>query len=127
MIQVSKTFDQVQPEDGEDIVDTDAAFYIWFSPQHIRGSQSIREGKLHLVGVDQGIVVIAQTAIQDLAANDLAQPESFQSGDLIKKEPVKVMVDIDAGIVVAHEFPDIHQVIGIIAIEIGLVAGMDDE
>src|ERR1700748_173553 len=127
VIQVGETFDQVQADDGEDIIDADAAFYIRFPTQHVGGCHSVREREFHLAGVDHRIVLIAETAIQELAGNDLTKPKSFQSGDLVKKEPVKEMVDIDSRIVIAHEFPDIHHIVGILGIEIRLVARMNDE
>jgi hypothetical protein len=37
------------------------------------------------------------------------------------------MVDIDPGIMVAHKLPDIHQVVSILGIEIGLIAGNDQQ
>lgn len=37
------------------------------------------------------------------------------------------MVGVDAGIVVAYKFPDVHQVIGPQAIKIRWVGGVDDQ
>ena len=69
VIGVGEPFNKIQPEDGKDVIDADAAFYIGLTSEGISGAQSFGEGKLHLFRIECGIVLITQSAIQDLSCH----------------------------------------------------------
>ncbi len=72
MIEISKAFYDIDPEDVQNIIDPYAAFEIRFSTQNKRGNDAIGEREFHLIGVDIGVVFVTQPAIEDLSADDLS-------------------------------------------------------
>src|SRR5580692_3148355 len=127
MVEVGKAFYEVEPEEGEDIVDTDAGFNIGSCAQGIGGREAARRRELHLGRVEDRVVLVPEAAIEDLGGNDLAELQVFQTRDLVEKETTEEMVDVEAGVMVADEFADIHQVVNVLVVKIGLVPGGDGE
>ena len=127
MVEVGKAFDEVEPEDGQYITDTDAAFDIRLRTECIGGGEAIGQREFHLGRIVYRIVLIAQPPEKDLGGDDLSPFQPLEAGDLVEEKAIEEMVDIDAGIVVGHKLPDIHKVVGsTLGIEIGLVADGDD-
>jgi len=127
MVQVSEAFDKVEPDEGEYITDPNTGFDIRLRAQPIGGRQPIGQREFHLGRIVQRIVLSTQTAIQDFGGNDLSQLQPLDARDLIEEKAIEEMVDIDPGIMIAHKLPDIHQVVSILGIEIGLISGLNDQ
>src|SRR5260221_9099883 len=127
MVQVGEASHKVQPENGKDIIDADAGFQVRFCTQCIGGGKHFGQREFHLIGIEIGVVLVAQAAIEDLGADDLSQPQSFYAGHFIQEKSIEEMVGIDARIVVTRELSDTHQVIGAQTIKIGSIAGGNDQ
>ena len=127
MIQVGETFDKVEPDDGKYITDADAGFDIRLRAQSVGCGQPIGQREFHLGRIVHRVVLAAQTAIQDFGSDDLSPFQPLEPGDLVEEKAIEEMVDIDPRIMVAHELPDIHQVVSILGIEIGLIGGLNDQ
>ena len=63
MINVGKSFDQVDPDEGKYIVNADAGLQVWLTVKHKRRSGSIGCGEKHLIWVIIRVVLIAQATI----------------------------------------------------------------
>lgn len=72
MVEVGKPFYEVQPEDGKDIVNADAGFRIRFPAERIRGGHLVSLREFHLAGIDRGIVLTLQPAVEDFGRDDFS-------------------------------------------------------
>jgi hypothetical protein len=72
MIEIGKTFYDIDPEDVQDIIDPYAAFKVGLSTQYKRRNDAVSERELHLIRIDIGVVFVTQPAIEDLSADDLS-------------------------------------------------------
>ena len=127
MIEVGESFDEIQPNDGKDIVNAHTGLDIGLAPKRVGSGQAARSREFHLTHVDRRIVLITQSPKQEFSSDDFTELKAFEAWNLIEEEAVEKVVDIEAGIMVADEFADIHQVVDIFIIEIGLVARSDGE
>lgn len=127
MVEIGEAFDDVEAEDRKDIIYPYAGFDIRPGSEGIGREYPVCQWELHLRGIQRRIVLISETAIEDLACDDLAEAQSFQPRYLVEKKAIEEMVDIQACIMIADEFAYIHHIIGRLAIEIGRVSGMDDQ